>query len=440
MNRICKLALLISLIIFNGDLFSQNQWTLEKCIEHAKSNNLQIKKQELAVEQSKNNILESQLSFIPSVNASLNHNMNWGRSVNLQDLQIIHNKLSQSSSANIGASITLFEGLKKINQLKSNKVSYQIALKNIEKLKNDISINIAKSYLETLLAYELEQVAEQNFKSINEQVERVKKLVNAGKEANTKLLEMQAQLASERFQYISAQNNVRTNLLTLAQLLDLESLADFDITKPKIDALFDVVSQENITDIFNSATNLPQIKSAELELKNSELQYKIQKGLALPQLSFSAGYGTYYSDNQTEKFFNQFNNNRNPSIGFGLSIPIFNNWRNNTAIKNARLAIKSAQIDLKQTNQALYKEIQQAYYDAIAAYEKYKASEQNLVSMEEVYKFTEQKFDLGMLNSTDYTVARTNLFKSQSEFYQSKFQYLFQLKILDFYKGIPITL
>ena len=136
----------------------------------------------------------------------------------------------------------------------------------------------------------------------------------------------------------------------------------------------------------------------------------------------------------------QFNENRNPSISFGLSIPIFNNWQSNTAIKNARLGVRNAEIEVRNTEQILYKEIQQANSDALGYYERYKASSQSVKAMEESFRYVQQKFDLGVLNATDYTVAKTNLFKAQSEFYQAKYQYVFQLKILDFYKGIPITL
>ena len=197
---------------------------------------------------------------------------------------------------------------------------------------------------------------------------------------------------------------------------------------------------ENLNSIYNSALDLPQIKSAELALEKSRLDLKIQKGQAYPVVSLSAGYGSYYSNSQEKAFFSQFNDNRNPSLGFSLRIPVFNNWRTNTSIRNARLNVKNYELDLEIKHQNLFKEIQQAYNDALSAYEKYKAAEQNMASSQESFSYVEKKFDLGMLNGTDYTVSRTNLFKAQSEFYQAKYQYIFQLKILDFYKGIPLTL
>ena len=136
----------------------------------------------------------------------------------------------------------------------------------------------------------------------------------------------------------------------------------------------------------------------------------------------------------------QFNENRNPSLSFGLSIPVFNSWRTNTAIRNARIEVKKSDINVKSQEQLLYKEIQQAANDAHSFFARFKATEDNVKAMQESFRYVQQKFDVGTLNATDYTVAKANLFKSQSDFYQAKYQYIFQLKILDFYKGNPITL
>lgn len=441
MNRLFKsTVLLLSLFMIGKSAASQNTWSLTQCINYAYENNLQLQQQKLNIDKSANNVLESKLGFLPTVNASLGHNMNWGRSVNLQDLEIIENKLSQSTSANLSASISLFEGLTKLNTVKSNKTQLEISAQQVEKLKNDLSISITQAYLQVLLAQEIEKTAHESYNSVEEQVTRTKKLVDAGSQAYSTLLEVQAQLATEKVQLVTAQNSVRTNLLTLTQLLDIPSDTNFAIITPDINNLFTPFSANNITSIYNSALNLPEIKTSELSLENSKLVLKIQKGAALPRLSLSAGYGTYYSDGQEQAFFSQFNNNKNPSLGFGLSIPIFNGWKSNTSIRNARIDVRNSEIELKKIHQTLYKEVQQAYNDAMSFYEKYKAAEQNMKSSAESFSYTEQKFSLGMLNGTDYTVAKTNLFKSQSEYYQTKFQYIFQLKILDFYKGIPITL
>lgn len=419
---------------------AQQKWTLEECIRYAQENNLQIQQQQIGIEQAENNLAASKLNYIPTLNASMNHSMSWGRSVNLNDLEIIENQLSQSTSLNVSASLPLFEGMKKKNTVKSNVKQLEIAGENINKLKDDISISVLQAYLQVLLSMEIEKVAQQSLNATTLQVERTRTLVEAGSQAYSSLLEIQAQQSNERVQLVSAQNNLRSNLLNLAQLMNLQDTENFMVEVPQDFIAENEIDDQTIGQLYSAALSLPQIKGAELGVEQSRLKYRIQKGTALPVLSFSTGYGTYYSNNQDTPFFTQFNNNRNPSMGFGLSIPIFNNWKTNTAIKNAKLDIKNAEIQLKQQQQTLYKEIQQAYNEVMASREKCRALEQNVKSAEESFRYTQEKFNAGMLNGTEYTVAKSNLFKAESEYLQSRFQYLFQIKILDYYRCIPLTL
>ncbi|MDD2584001.1 MAG: TolC family protein [Bacteroidales bacterium] len=439
MRKYYKLPFIL-LLFFPVLLSAQKSWSLEECINYAWENNLQIKQQELSVEQGQNNLYQAKLNYIPRLTASMNHSMNWGRSVNVQDLEIIENKLTQSTSASASAGINLFEGFTKTNEVKSNTVQLEISRSEVEKLRNDISIEIARSYLQILLSKEILNTAKQSITSAQEQVERTEKLVDAGSVAYSSLLEVQSQLAAERVQVINAQNQLRSSLLSLKQLLDLDGNSEFDIEQVNIDFLVKEYNGTSIEELYKASHSLPQVKVAELNVENSGLQLAIAKGRLYPSLSFSAGYGTYYSDSRDQAFFDQFNENRNPSIGFGLSIPIFNNYRVKTNVKNAKLTVRRAKIEYKSRLQVLYKEIQQAGNEALSYYEKYKAAEQNVKAMEESFRYVQQKFDVGVLNATDYTVAKTNLFKAKSDYYQSKYQYVFQLKILDFYRGMPISL
>lgn len=421
-------------------LLGGEEWSLERCINYALENNVEIMQQQLVLEQNKNNILQSKLSILPNVNGSLNHSMNWGKSVNVQDLQIM-TTLAQSTSASLSASMPIFGGLTNINSIKSAGIEFKISEQQIESLKNNITIQITRAYLQLLLAMEIEKVADESFKSTGAQVERTRNMVEAGSQAYSSLLEVESQLANERVQLVSAQNDVKSNYLNLMQILNMP-----------YDTLFRVVPYEpddtyisrllpgTVDDIFEEALDLPQIKAAEYSLEKSKVDYKIQKGAAYPSISLSAGYGTYYSDSREGAFFSQFEDNRNPSLGFGMSIPIFNGWRSNTSIRNAKLNVRNAELELVKSHQNLYKEIQQAYNDAINAHAKLEASKKNMEMAAESFKNIENKFNLQMANGTDYTVARANLFKARSEYYQNKFQYIFQLKILDFYRGIPIKL
>jgi len=431
-----KLPVLFLLFI-PVSLFAQKSWSLEECIRYAWDNNLTVKQKEISVYQSKNNVMQSKMDYIPSVNASLSHNINWGPS-NTLDLERANG--AQSTSASLNASIDLFEGLKKTNTVKSKKVLQEMSELEVSRIKNQLALQISKGYLEVMLAREILQSAKQSLASIEEQTERTGKLVDAGSVAYSSLLEMKSQLAAEKVQVVSAQNQVRSALLNLKQLLDLSNDTNFDIDTPDLGEMISEFHGESVDNLYTQSKDLPEIKSASLNFRNSQLQLSIAKGASYPALSFSAGYGTYYSDQREALIMDQFNDNRNPSVTFGLRIPIFNNWQTNTSIRNARLGVRSAEIDVRTAEQTLYKEIQQANNDALAYFEKYKAGIDNVKSMEESFRYVQQKFEIGVLNATDYTVAKTNLFKAMSELSQAKYQFVFQLKVLDYYKGLPITL
>ncbi len=425
--------------MFGQQGFSQQIWSLEKCISHAHQYNLQIKQMEHDLGIAQNNVTAAKLEYFPSVNASMGHNMNWGRSVNLNDLEIVKNKLSQSSSMNVSAAIPVFEGLRKHNTVKYNKNQQAIAQANIEALKDDISIAIVKGYLQVLLSNEIEKAARESYNSVKGQLETTAKLVEAGQQPYSSLLEVKSQLANETLQIVTARNNHSTALLELSQLLDLDSVSDFAIETPDVISLISPV-EDDIEQIIANAQTLPQMRKAELALEQSKLDYKIQKGAALPTLSFSAGYGTYYSDSQDTPFFTQFDNNRNPSVGLSLSIPIFNNWRNSSAIRNAKAGVEKSRIGVEIASQEMEKQIRLAYNEVTGSYHKMMAAKANMEAATLSFDQTVEKFQLGMLNGTDYTTAKANLFKAQSEYLQSKYQCLFQQKILDYYKNIPLTL
>jgi outer membrane protein len=439
MRRLLKTLTFISLSLLATTAEAQEKWTLDRCIGYALENNLQIKQQVLTAQQSDNAYLQSRLALLPTFSFSGGQNFNWGRSVNLQDLQIIENKLSQSTSASLSSSLTAFSGLTKINTVKSNRVQQQIALANVEKLKNEISISIAQAYLQILLSMEILDSYNQSLESLSSQEKRTAILVDAGSQPYSDLLDIQSQLASERVQVVSAENQVTNNKLALAQLLDLPLNQDFDIAVPDLGTPPEFTG-EDVEAIYMKAQTLPQIKSAQYGLDKSRIALDIAKGERLPSIGISAGYGTYYSDARDGAFLEQFKDNRNPSVGISLSVPIFEGGRFYTNVKDAKLSVKSYEIALQSEKQTLLKEIQKAVTDAYGYYHQYEAAKVNVAAMEESFRLVEQKFNVGSLNSTDYIVARTNLYKAKSNLSQMKYQYLFQLKILDFYKGKPLTL
>ena len=229
------IAVIFLLLAMPLKLISQDIWSLGRCIEHAWANNLTIKQQLVEVTRSENQLLQNKLNFVPTLNASFGHSLNWGRSVDLQNLEIIHNKLSQSTSASANTSIYLLDGLSKLYNLRSSRKSVEISLQEVERLKDEISISIVRSYLQILLSKEMLAASQESFRSISEQRDRTQLLVEAGSQPYTSLLDIESQLASERVQVVTAENQVITNTLALQQLLDLPYSDDFQIETPDID-------------------------------------------------------------------------------------------------------------------------------------------------------------------------------------------------------------
>ena len=403
---------------FGQDLWGQDLWSLERCIGHAVQNNLLIKQQELAVKQAANNVVQSKLAFIPAISATAQIT---GKPA------IANNAVKASTAAAVNASLPLVNGMNKINMSKSCNTQLLICRQDIEKLSNEISISITQAFLQVLLSIEIEACADSSYNSVREQAGTVRKMVDAGSQAYSTLLEIEAQLANEKVQLVTARNNVRSNTLNLAQLLDLQSYENFRVEYPKIDVAKCSLDGDNIDGIYRSATCMPQIKSAELALEKSRYDYRIRLGRLLPSVALSGGYELY-------------NFSGYPYVGLSITIPIFNGWENFTSARNARLNVENMKLELRKSHHELFKEITTAYNNARNSYEKYLAAGANMEACKESFNYIVKKFDAGMLNSTDYIVAKANLFKAQSEFLQAKFQYVFQLKILDFYKGIPIKL
>lgn len=437
-------AIVLGLLPFQ--LHAQDSWSLERCIRYAWDNNLTIRQQSLETVRSEAMLMQSRLSFLPSISASFGHNLNWGRSVDLQNLEIIHNKLSQSTSASANASIYLLDGLSKLNNLKSSRKSVEISLQEVERLKDDISISIVKSYLQILLSKEIEASAIESLNAVTAQRERTKLLVEAGNQPYSSLLEIESQLASERVQAVTAGNQVITNTLALQQLLDLPYDPEFRIEIPDTDCLLPESTDMDTEEIYSAAQSMPVIQSARLALDKGELDLRTARGQYYPKISLSASYGTFFSsstfapDGSVYPFFEQFRDNINPSISIGLTIPIFNNWSTKANVENARAAKESLELDLKIKQQTLYKEIQTAVTEAGTYLRQMEAALANMNSMRESFRYVEEKFNAGALNGTDYTVAMSNLKKAESEYLQAKYQYIFQLKIIDFYKGVPLSL
>lgn len=429
-------------------LFSQQkQWTLEECISHALQNNIQIKQQEIMTEYQVSALEQSKLNILPTLNGSASHNYAFGRALDETTYEFTDNVTVQSNNFNAGSNVTLFHGLVNYNTIQKNKYQLLASEQGLKGFKDNISLNIALAYLQILLNQELVNATAAQVDLTRQQIERTRKMVDAGSLAKGNLLEVEAQAAREDLQLVNLQNQLTMSNLALAQMLELQSPEGFSVAVPVI-TLDDISVKGDPAGIFSIAEKTrPEVLSAEYQLKQAEYELAIAKGGRSPRLSLGANVGTAYSDNrinpitqQKYSFSDQLNDNLNYGIGFSLSIPVFNGWQVNTGIRNSRLGLENSQYALENAKKQLYKNIQQAFADATGALKKYNASQKAVASMEEAYRYSEQKFNMGMVTAVEYNQSKTQLLNAQSEMAQAKYEYVFKSKVLDFYRGIPLTL
>ena len=447
-------------------------WTLEECIDYALKNNISVKQSELSTELSKVNLQQSKANLLPNLNGNASHSYNFGRTVDRFTNEFATQQvLSQNIS--VSSDVTLFSGLQTINTIQENKYNYLAGKYDVEKMKNDIALSIAGSYLQILYNMEALDNATNQAAITLSQVDRTQKLVNAGSAAQGTLLDIQAQMATEELNVTNAQNNLNISYLTMAQLLNMQTAEGFTIIKPELNVANEALLTATASQIYSTAvSNLPEIKSADFKVKSAEKALHTAWGGLSPRLSFSAGYGTGYSgaaqqaagapvltgsepigitsggqivyaptySTTLEKvpFADQYKNNENKSFGFNLTVPIFNRFQTKSAISRARIQKQSAQLAVESTKLQVQKNIEQAYADADAALKKYASTRKALEAMQESFKYTEQKFNVGMVNTTDYNTAKNKLITTQSQLLQAKYEFVFKTKVLDFYQGKPL--
>jgi outer membrane protein len=440
------ILILFSVFIVNGNAQDTTKvWSLEECINYAYENNISIKRQMLNTKYQETQLKQSRLNRLPDLNAQMGYNFNFGYTWIQQEATNV-DRNTQSFNSGLGSNVSVFKGLNLNNTIKRDQYTLLAAIQTTEKIKNDISLQITGLYLQVLFDKELLNVAKEQLQTTELQVERTKELVDAGKLAKGKYLEMRSQAAKEALNVTIQENNLSISLLNLAQLLDLKDTKSFDILSPDIPESANTLP-ESPDAVYSTALDLmPEIKGSEYSLKSSEYELKMAKGNYYPNLSLNFGLGAnanWLNDDPNgynRPLWDQLESTRNYYIGASLRIPIFNKLQIRNTVKNAKLGVLDAKYKLEQDKLALRKEIQQAYADAIAAYKKYKSSFNAVESYKESFRYTQEKFNVGMVNSVDYNVAKTDYLRAQSNLLQAKYEYILRMKILDFYRGLPLKL
>ncbi|MFW5757050.1 MAG: TolC family protein [Bacteroidota bacterium] len=449
-------------------------WDLENCIDHAWNNNLQLQQQKLSVDLARENLSQNKASRYPSLNASASHAYNFGRTVDPFTNQFATESV-QSNNFSVNSGMSLFGGFQITNSIKESEMELEATRYDLEKTYNDIALSVASAYLQVLFAEELVNNARNQLEISNQQVERTQKLVDAGTLPRGSLLTIEAQQATEELQLVNAQNQLDLAYLSLRQILFLPEDQDFRIDSPELEIDPQQDPDQSPLEVYQTAVNQqPEIKSADLRISGAEKSLMVAKGGRSPNLSMRASYGTGYSgaslevtdvvqldepvpigmtesgevvfgpdfETQTrvKPFSDQLSDNLNRSIGFFLTIPVFNNLQTKSTISRSKINLENAKLQSKIVREQLFQTIQQAHADATAALKRFTSTDKNVQALEESFRYTEQRFNVGLVNSVEYNDAKNRLNAAESERLQAKYEYIFRMKILDFYLGNPLRL
>jgi outer membrane protein len=473
-----KFSILSAIIglIFIAQTKGQEIWNLKKCIDHAFENNIQIKQAQLNTELANANLWQVKSNTLPTLSGNASHLYNYGRTIDPFTNQFADN-LIRSNNFSLSSNLNLFSGFQNVNSVRQNQMEYLASRYDLEKARNDIALNIATAYLQVLFAEELLAIAENQLNVTQQQVDRTSRLVEAGTLARGSLFEVEAQYATEELQVVNSRNQYDLSYLSLKQLLDLPNNQPFMIEKPKMDLLpaGEILGTKPDAIYAYSRTVMPEIKSAELRTRSSEMGVHMARGSLLPRVFLNGSLGTGFSGlrsritgfstgdpqfvpigfTQDQQFvyrenivpvteiipFNeQVRDNFNQSFGIFATIPIFNNLQSRTAISRAKIARYNAEYNLQLAELQLNRNVTQAHADAMAALKKYAATQKALEALQESFRYAEQRFNVGVMHALDYNNAKNRLVNAQSELLQAKYDFLFKLKVLDFFQGKPLTL
>lgn len=440
------LIVCLSLFSFWG-LNAQTKWSLRQCIDYAVEHNIEIKQQALQVQNSEVELSTAKNSRLPDLNAGVNQSFNFGQSIAVSSNTSVKGTTSNTRFS-LSSATPLFTGFRIPNEIKVKELNLSAATENLNKAKDDIQLQVASIYLEVLFKKEILRVYEEQRELTKIQVSRTETLVEAGKNPMSQVYDIKAQLAKDELNATTAKNDLDLALLNLSQLLNLSEYTGFDVVEPDLeDAIGDNISSIlPVNEIYQRAIMIkPHVKEAEYKLQSSEKNLKVAQSGYYPTLNLDLNAGTSFDHAFNNKVTNvgigrQMDDYKSASIGFTLSIPIFNRFQTRNQVRSARINIQNSELVLDNVKLALYKEIQQAYQSATAAQAKYTSTEKAFLAAQESFKYARERYEVGKTSVFEYNEAQTKLLTSKSEQLQAKYDFVFRAKILDFYNGKEIDI
>lgn len=471
------------LLTFLGSSFliqAQNpkRWTLRECLDYAAQENLGLQIAELSLENSDIVMQRSRAARLPNLNGSSGFNSNFGYVVNPFTNEFVAGG-NQSFNLGVSSGVTLYNGGQITQTIRQAEIDQRVAQLDLQQAEYDLALNVTLAYLNILRNQELVESAEIQVQSTREQRNRSEKLVDAGVIPRASLLQIESQIATDELALVNARNQLETAYLNLTQLLQLDPSQPFAIQDVEVDVPENDIFETPLDNYYQAGkANMPYIQSADLQVQSAEVGEKIAYANYLPRLSAFGSLGTGWasgrnrstgetftvrdtigqaislnneqyqpgslviegSQNVTEAygFGAQVRDNINASVGISLNVPIYNRYQSTAAVQQAEIFKKQTELQALQQRQRLEQDIQAAYVAARSAYGTYSSTLRQIESLELTFENTEKQFNLGVVNSVDYLIAKNNLARARNDLVQTKYNYIFRAKILDFYQGNPI--
>ena len=415
---------------------AQQQWSLKQCCDYAVEHNITIKQQENQCRQQEIQLSNAKNQRLPDLSGSAGQNFSFGRGLTAENTYT--NTNTSSTSFSLGTSVPLFTGFQIPNNIKLNQLNLQAATQDLEKAKNDIRTQVAQAYVQILYNLEMADVAHRQISIDSAQVARLQALLNIGRASEAELAQQKATMAQSLLTATQADNNLQLAILAMTQLLELPTPEGFSVVRPEVGTEDGntIVTPDEI--YAEALTTKPEVQAQQLRLRATENSIKIAQSGYYPTLSFSAGLGSNYyktSGFKADGFADQIKNNFSQYLGFNLSIPIFNRFQTRNSVRSAKIERENQTLQLDNTKKALYKEIQQVYYNTVAASQKLQSSRQASQSSETAFRLTQVKYEQGKATITEFNEAKNNYLKSSSDLTQARYEYLYQQALILFYRG-----
>ena len=433
-----KKLLIFSILAFSFvKVNAQQVWTMQQCIDYAMEHNTGILQSRLQQQNADYQRKMSQNAWLPTVSANASEGLGFGQSPSYTGVYVSDN--SSSASVGLNVSMPLFQGLNIYNTTKADQLNLQATTQDLEAAKRDLSLAIMAYYMDVVYCKELKGVAERQLELSENQHQRTQELFEIGKVPESNVYESAAQVASDRASLTEAENNLMLRLLDLTQAMEIDNIEGFDVVAPD-----DFMSNDEMplasaqTTIQHALNHQPEMLSAQYKLEQAQYEVKAAKSAWYPSLSlyggYSNGYYHYFSnDNTNVPFSQQIKTNGRTQVGVSLNIPIFNGMQTKYRVKMTELGIDNQQLNIENTSKKLKKDIQQAYYNALAAKQKYVAADNSLRSSQLAYEYAQAGYEAGKSTLMELNESKNRLYKAESSMLQAKYEYLYRCKVMDFY-------